>query len=261
MINNRQQSGRRRGRGGQRQGGGGNPGRPDGGNRIDNRARGNANQLFEKYKNLAADSVRAGDRVTTEYYLQFADHYYRVLAETRPRFEEQQRQTRMRDDQFDDESDGGDQEEYGDEGDTIRPNEQTLAPQQAGDGRNGGGRGFEERRPRRDEGERQPRYERETRDRNDGERLNGRYRAEPQAADDARAAEPDLPLPEPDAPQQRRRGRPRKVEATQADAPAAFDADRLPPALGVPANDPDETGEPKPRRRRARTVAEAPAVE
>ena len=88
-MDNRQ-AGRRRGRGGQRQpgtGGGNNP--RNNGNRIDNRARGNAAQLLEKYKNLAADAQRAGDRVNTEYYLQFADHYFRVLGDSRPRVEEQ----------------------------------------------------------------------------------------------------------------------------------------------------------------------------
>ncbi len=88
MINNRQ-AGRRRGRGGQQQrSSGGNPGRQDSGNRIDNRARGNAAQLLEKYKTLARDAQMQGDRVNVEYYLQFADHYFRVLAETRARFEE-----------------------------------------------------------------------------------------------------------------------------------------------------------------------------
>ncbi|HYZ48364.1 MAG TPA: DUF4167 domain-containing protein [Sphingomonas sp.] len=98
MINNRQGGGRRRGRGGQRPQG--NPGQPGGGNRIDNRARGNAQQLHEKYKNLARDSQMAGDRVTTEYYLQFADHYFRVLNETRARFEDQRRQRDDVDDDF-----------------------------------------------------------------------------------------------------------------------------------------------------------------
>jgi hypothetical protein len=43
--------------------------------------------------------------------------------------------------------------------------------------------------------------------------------------------------------------------------PSGFDADRLPPALGVPANDGADEGEVvKPRRRRARGV-EAPAAE
>lgn len=98
MIDNRQ-SGRRRGRGGQRPQG--NPGRPGGGgNRIDNRARGNAQQLHEKYKNLARDAQMAGDRVTTEYYLQFADHYFRVLNENRARFEEQRPQRSGQDEEF-----------------------------------------------------------------------------------------------------------------------------------------------------------------
>lgn len=84
MINNRQ-GGRRRGRGGQR-------GPSPGGNRQDNRQRGNAAQLLEKYKNMARDAQLAGDRVQSEYFLQFADHYFRVLDEGRARFEEQRRQ-------------------------------------------------------------------------------------------------------------------------------------------------------------------------
>lgn len=97
MINNRQ-GGRRRGRGGQRgQNLGGQPG-----NRQDNRQRGNAAQLLEKYKSMARDSQLAGDRVQTEYYLQFADHYFRLLSESRARFEEQNPR-RQRDDDFDDE--------------------------------------------------------------------------------------------------------------------------------------------------------------
>ena len=87
MINNRQ-GGRRRGRGGQRgQNLGGQPG-----NRQDNRQRGNAAQLLEKYKSLARDAQLAGDRVQMEYYLQYADHYFRVLSESRARFEDQRRQ-------------------------------------------------------------------------------------------------------------------------------------------------------------------------
>ena len=96
-MNNRQ-NGRRRGRGGQ-QARNGQPGSPDRGNRLDNRARGNAAQLLEKYKNLARDAQMQGDRVNTEYYLQFADHYFRVLNENRARFEEQRpRQNDYRDD-------------------------------------------------------------------------------------------------------------------------------------------------------------------
>jgi len=71
------------------------------GNARDNRQRGNAAQLLEKYKNMARDAQLAGDRVQTEYFLQFADHYFRVLSESRVRFEEQRRQ--RGDDDSDDE--------------------------------------------------------------------------------------------------------------------------------------------------------------
>lgn len=119
MINNRQAGRRNRGRNNN------NNGRPnnnqsrgggDTGNRIDNRARGNATQLLEKYRNMARDSQLSGDRVSTEYYLQFADHYFRVLADNRARQEEAQSggQQPMRPraeptyDEFGDEYDTGD---------------------------------------------------------------------------------------------------------------------------------------------------------
>jgi len=107
LINNRQ-NGRRRGRGGSQVRG---PGGADRGNRIDNRARGNAAQLHEKYKNLARDAQTQGDRVMTEYYLQFADHYFRVLSESRARFEEQNQQRRPRSDAEDYDGDQDESEE------------------------------------------------------------------------------------------------------------------------------------------------------
>src|SRR5690348_10945294 len=53
---------------------------------------------------MARDSQLAGDRVQTEYYLQFADHYFRVLSESRARFEEQNPR-RQRDDDLDEDGD------------------------------------------------------------------------------------------------------------------------------------------------------------
>lgn len=82
-MNNIRGNNRRRGRGGGRQQGGGHQI-----NRIDSRARGNATQLLEKYRKLALDAHLNGDRVTEEYYLQFADHYFRVIADTRQRQDE-----------------------------------------------------------------------------------------------------------------------------------------------------------------------------
>lgn len=81
-MNNNRGNSRRRGRGGNRQQGHQQL------NRIDSRARGNAPQLLEKYKKLAHDSHLNGDRVQEEYYLQFADHYFRVIADQKQRQEE-----------------------------------------------------------------------------------------------------------------------------------------------------------------------------
>ena len=119
MINNRQ-NGRRRGRGGS---GPRSPNQssPNVGNRSDNRSRGNAAQLLEKYKSLARDAQLQGDRVQSEYWLQFAEHYFRVLNETRARFEEQRpRREEYGSDEDDDQdegmaADGDDGDEDGDD--------------------------------------------------------------------------------------------------------------------------------------------------
>ena len=102
-----------------------------GGNARDNRQRGNAAQLLEKYKSLARDAQLAGDRVQTEYYLQYADHYFRVLEDSRSRFEEQQAQRRPRRDDDEDEYEGN--EEMGaesDDGDDDGEGEVRQRPQQ-----------------------------------------------------------------------------------------------------------------------------------
>ena len=80
LNNNR--NNRRRGRGNRNQGGQNHQ------NRIDSRARGNAPQLLDKYKKLAQDAQHNGDRVQAEYYLQFADHYFRVIADNKARQDE-----------------------------------------------------------------------------------------------------------------------------------------------------------------------------
>ena len=92
--NSNNNNNRRRGRSNNNrpQGGGGSGGGGNGGqqlNRVDSRSRGNAPQMLEKYRKLAHDAHLNGDRVTAEYYLQFADHYFRVIADTRLRQEEQ----------------------------------------------------------------------------------------------------------------------------------------------------------------------------
>jgi len=44
------------------------------------RIRGNANQVNEKYLNLARDAAATGDRVLAESYFQHAEHYFRILS-------------------------------------------------------------------------------------------------------------------------------------------------------------------------------------
>jgi hypothetical protein len=157
LINNRQ-GGRRRGRGGQRgQNLGGQPG-----NRQDNRQRGNAAQLLEKYKSMARDAQLSGDRVQTEYYLQFADHYFRVLSESRARFEEQNPRRQRDDDDSDEDSD-----ELVEAGDTEASDEHSEREE-----RQDRGERFNRRnRPRRAEGE--ERGERRARDDSQERHVNG----------------------------------------------------------------------------------------
>ena len=218
-MNNRQ-AGRRRGRGGQR-----SQGNPNSGSRIDNRQRGNANQLYEKYKNLARDAQMQGDRVNTEYYLQFADHYFRVLNENKPRFEDQRRPAEI-DEEIEGEDEGEDRGRHAQrrERDEQRPNGR-------GNGYAGEDDGNEDEAPRYQARERRP--------------LNGGAQA---PAEGERAVEGEAAT---EAAPPRRRGRPRK-EAAPAE-PAGLDADRLPPSLGASAN--DDAGEEQPRRRRGRPRA------
>ncbi len=177
MINNRQGN-RRRGRNNNprqnnSRGGG------DSGNRIDSRARGNAAQLLEKYKNMARDAQTQGDRVLTEYYLQFADHYFRVLADVRARQEEQQAERRARHEErsqnWREENEGMDIEgvEHGVEGEPMLED----AAQQQGAPAVEEGEGGEDRAPRQrarrdsnrpERGERSGRGERQPRNRADG---------------------------------------------------------------------------------------------
>lgn len=186
LMNNRQNN-RRRGRGG----GSGGP-RPNGanGSRIDNRARGNASQLHEKYKTLARDMQTQGDRVMTEYYLQFADHYYRIINENRPRGDEQA-QRRPRDDA----EDFGDEPEAvqaaADEGEEVAAESEERAP-----------------RPRRGRPSAVPVDE--AQDRLDIDRLPPAF-----AAGDEDEAEADVDAGE--AAKPRRRGRPRKSEVAAAE--------------------------------------------
>ncbi|MEN3749072.1 DUF4167 domain-containing protein [Sphingomonas sp. HF-S3] len=280
-MNNRQaNNGRRRGRGGQqRQGGNPNQGN---GSRIDNRARGNAAQLLEKYKNLARDAQLQGDRVNTEYYLQFADHYFRVVNENRARLDDGSQQRRQRedsDDEDDFEFEAEGQRDDQPRGDEVGTREDRAPRQDRGtrDAREDRGN-REERSVREDRGNRDERVAREDRGNRDdrGERRErrpvrgngGGYPVETgdsateavEAVEQFASAEAQ-PVAE-EAPRPRRRTTRRDREA-EVQGEGGIDAAILPPALGVsaeaaPVDEP--AAEEKPKRRRTRRDAEAPAA-
>jgi len=45
----------------------------------DNKVRGSAQQVLDKYLTMARDATAAGDRIAAEGFFQHAEHYYRVL--------------------------------------------------------------------------------------------------------------------------------------------------------------------------------------
>lgn len=49
------------------------------GNRVDSKSRGNPKQNLEKYLGMAREARQAGDRVNEEYFLQFAEHFQRII--------------------------------------------------------------------------------------------------------------------------------------------------------------------------------------
>jgi hypothetical protein len=202
-------------------------GRPDG-NRQDNRQRGNAAQLLEKYTALARDMQLAGDRVQTEYYLQFADHYFRVLEDGRSRFEEQD-QRRRRDQDEDEGSDdtvNADSDANEDEdGEEQRPAPRRDRNRQDANRQDGEARGD---RPQRND--RGPRPDRDRPDRQD----------QPQ-----RAERPDRQ----EQPQRSERpARPRRDVAPPAEGEERIAVSVLPPAIGI-SNDSADMDAPRPRRR------------
>ncbi len=267
-MNNRQAP-RRRGRGNNNRTQNNNRNGYDNQNRIDNRARGNAAQMLEKYKKMAQDTQLNGDRVQAEYYHQFADHYFRVLADFKGR-QEEGRQARgewriedresgeerdWRDEERDTgENDGNDNAEgEREERDDRRPQRQERPVRQ-------------ERPERQDRNERQERPERtERNDRQDRlperqDRPERQERPERQARPERNDRQPRNDRP--------RRERPERDGNRAIDAePAGLDLAVLPPAIGVPSNDveaaPAAEAAPvrKPRARKPKVVEAVAAAE
>lgn len=282
MNNNNRGNNRRRGRS--------NNGRPQNGgqqlNRIDSRARGNAPQMLEKYRKLAQDAHLNGDRVQAEYYLQFADHYFRVIADTRVRQEEMRnRQNGGSGERWSEQDGEDDSNDFSVEGDFAAfdrpPSRQEREPREERDERP------REERPRED----RPRYEdrprqerprddrprddrpREDRPREERPRENRRFdrkrdrdveveAAAPMPGEGVPAIEGEPIVDVADNPfvrenrgtrglRPRTERRPRR-EAAQDDAPAVFDPSSLPPAIKVRS---------EPEAAPAPTAAPAPAAE
>ena len=239
MIRNNQ-NGRRRGRGGgprPQQPGAPRPEANYGNRNNDARQRGNASQLLEKYKAMARDAQQAGDRVAAEYFMQYADHYYRVLNEFRAREQEQRPPQQARRD-FDD--------GYGDERD---------------EGPDGNGQSY----GRDDEGE--PAQRQDARQRDDYDRQDGRGGGRQGGRQDGRqeAGEPGQGDARRDsAAEDGRNGHPRRDyrrdELSEAPAEAADEApviQGLPPRIESPAGQTEErdSGDAEPAaapRRRGR---------
>lgn len=254
-MNNNRGNNRRRGRGNNRQQGG--SGQQV--NRIDSRARGNAPQLLEKYRKLAHDAHLNGDRVTEEYYLQFADHYFRVLADQRTRQEEQRQR---RDDRWQDNGeneqreDGGDYApEYGAENDYTsydqphRREREERAPRQ------------DDRAERPDRAERAPRGEEQPQDTGGEEGSEQGQVYEPVENPFVRENRGTRGLkPRREGREERRpRREPRAAEVEAetdggAEPPLGFDAAVLPPAISAAREEAPEAGteDAKPRRRTRR---------
>ena len=55
--------------------------KPGGYKNFNNRNRGNVSQQYNKYLKLAKEASRSGDRIQSEYYYQYTDHYYRIMIE------------------------------------------------------------------------------------------------------------------------------------------------------------------------------------
>lgn len=280
MLNTRQNNNNNRRRGRTRGApGGNNNNRQENGSRIDNRARNNAPQMLEKYRNMARDAQTQGDRVMTEYYLQFADHYFRIVAESRARFEEQRRQ---RGDWSEDGEDGEGMDQLSNDGDLGGESDQDrqayYQDRPRRDNRNenrtenrtdsrGDNRGDRNGQDRPAQGNERSGSDRNDRDRNDRSRPNhDRAPRESQPAEDtvdARPAEDSADF------ERAPRPRGRRAVRSESDAPAEIDASVLPPALGIgsPISVPDandgiadmEVAEKPKVRRPRRPAAAAPS--
>ena len=225
-LSNNRGNNRRRGRGGNRSQNNQFP------NRIDSRARGNAAQLLDKHKKLANDAQMNGDRVQAEYHLQFADHYFRVIADNKARQDEQRSKR-------DDDRDSKPQNQRDDNRDAKQQNQQQR--DDSDDDEDGqDNRPKRTRRPRKNEGEEASQGREATEGKDSGEEENPFTRKRQSKVAAKAPAKPRAP-----------RKTSAKAKSSDNDT-NGLDPSALPPSIG------DDAGEdaPKPRRRTRRAAGD-----
>jgi hypothetical protein len=215
--------------------------------------------MLEKYRKLAHDAHLNGDRVQSEYYLQFADHYFRVIADTRLRQEEQRAR---RDDRWEggegQPADAGGEDDFSVESDFPNFDQPTYST----------------RREREERGERVERPERTERserpERAERQPRRDEPQSVPEAGEEAVAADEQAPAANPYEPPEnpfvrpsrnsrglrpRREDRqPRGDQAEQGES-LGLDPSSLPPSIArdeTPVTADEPVAEVKPRRRAPR---------
>lgn len=160
-------------------------------NGPDVKIRGNASHICDKYMQLARDAMSSGDRVMAENYYQHAEHYLRIV-------QANQAQQQKRDDN----NDGDDNRGHNRRNHNQNDRDDNNASSDAGDNEDGDNRSRNRRgrSRRRDE---QP------------ENNSGDDPLQVVTPDPGAGEQPGLSSDDDEAPKPRRRGRPRKAEASE----------------------------------------------
>ena len=102
-------------------------------NGPDVKVRGTAHHIAEKYVQLARDAQSSGDPVTAEGYLQYAEHYFRLIAAAQAQFAQQNPHQPQQPPYQRPDMDGRDEFEDGDgEGDEAAPGNPNAQPYAGG---------------------------------------------------------------------------------------------------------------------------------
>ena len=132
-----------------------NPNRSFESNGPDGKIRGNANQVYDKYSQLARDAAAAGDLVAAEGFWQHAEHYYRIMMSMQQNRQQQNQSGNDGQDQNDqNDRSGNDQNDRSGDDQNDRDQDDQGQPQSrsSGRGRKGGNRNEDRGEDRNDDG-------------------------------------------------------------------------------------------------------------